>query len=158
MDLSCFVVRCPSSVNCHLLSVIRRPSPVIPHPLSVVHHPSSVGCHPLSHIRCPSSVVRLLSPVILCPSSVIRRLSSVIHHTSSVIRLFAEAIIPGNSWEREREWKKKNLICNKIFDLKSFGPIYSQLHCPPLLIIPPLLVAVRTTINNKMISFTIMVT
>ena len=38
---------------------------------------------------------------------------------------------------------------------RSFGPIYSQLHCPPFLIIPPLLVVVTATINKKMILFTI---
>ena len=55
----------------------------------------------------------------------------------------SEAIIPKNTREREREWKKNKMIwqykkyLENMWLEKEFWPINSQPHPPPFLIIPP---------------------
>ena len=79
LDLTCFVIRHPSSIVHHSPSVIRHLS-------SAVRRPSSTFRHPTFFICRLSSVIHHLSFVIRHPPSFIRHLSLVGCHRSSVIR------------------------------------------------------------------------
>ena len=73
---------CGKAVSCWPSFVIRYPSSVIRHSLSVIRYPSFVIRLSLSVIRYPSFVIRHSLSVICYPSSVIRHPLSVIRYQS----------------------------------------------------------------------------
>ena len=87
LDLTCFVIRHPSSIVHHPPSVIRHLSSAVRHPHYVIHHLSSVACH-------LSSIIRHSSSVIHRPSSAICHRSSVIGHPSSVLVCIFSSLFP----------------------------------------------------------------